>query len=267
MSQATLPQPGLRTAAGAPAVHRAFRRYAGEVLAGIVATARLRHADWSVRVDGFRLRSYHENTPVWALPSIVDTMSVTGLLNALLRVLVPRVDGQTCSRARWSARAEHGSWAVPEDGTGDFVFAYPVPPSDAFAPRLPEFCAAVLWALLDTVDLTYAGQPVAVDEIVVGGQALRRPGIRTTPADLGPRQEIPGSGRQPLHTVAATEPTIVTLARHWSLLAPLLTVTPVAAPVGRIDAFELRDLSGWLVETDCHPRRSTGTWPAPPTTS
>lgn len=285
MSQATIPMPSLRTVAptaDAPPVRRAFRRYAAEVLAEVTGIAELAYRGTTVRVNGFRLRSHYETAPAQELPARpvpagpVTTTGPDGLLTvvlrALLRVTVPRVDGRPCRSARWSGGTERGSWSVPEEDTGDFVFAFPVPPADSTASPSVEpaaLTAAVLWALLDTVDLLHDGQQVMVDEIAVDGRRMRLPEAYWTSPDLGSRKEIPGSGVQPLHTVAATEPTIVTIARHWSLLAALLSVTPLAttgmpeltltdgagpAVEGhRIGAFELRDLSGWLVDTDCHP--------------
>jgi hypothetical protein len=64
--------------------------------------------------------------------------------------------------------------------------------------------------------------------------------------------------------VAATEPTIVAVARHWALLARMLRVQPVAGATRRLPlagdpapdqltGFLLRDLAMWTVESEGHP--------------
>ncbi len=274
---APLSRQGTGTAAAPPA-RAAFVGYAADVLSHLTRHAELRRAGEPVRVDGFRLRAHYENGPVHDLPARPRHRDVTtgqepdgelgGYLRALLRITVPRVDGAASRAARWHAAdgGEHGRWSVPADDSPDFVFAFPLPP--ASAPPRADLGAAMLHALLDTVDLCAGGRPVEVDEVVAGGHRSALPAAGSHPPDLGSRKEVPGSGLQPLHTVAATEPTIVTVARHWAELSALLSVTPVAAsgmpalsltdtaaaaPGGVIAAFELRDLSGWLVESDCHP--------------
>lgn len=249
--------------ADAPPARAAFLGYVADLLGQITATATLRNAGTPVLVTGFRLRAHYENGPVLDLaPATPAAGGRTGYLRALLTITVPRVAGRPVRSARWTGSAEQGSWTVDADESPDFVFAYPVPPTE----KPTQLTAAMLWALLDTVDLFADGQPVTVDEVVVAGQVAELPVADWTAPDLGSRKEIPGSGLQPLHTVAATEPTIVTLARHWALLATEVAVTP-RTPAGlpalslteepasgtRVTAFELRDLSGWLVESDCHP--------------
>lgn len=256
----SLLRPDTATVAAPPA-RAAFLGYAADVLAEVLGAAQPHHAGKPVPVNGFRLRAHHEDTPVHEVAA-AWAGGIAGYVNALLRITVPRVAGVPTRNARWRAGDEHDSWSVPDDDSPDFVFAFPLPPVDAPPAEPVGFAAAVLAALLDTVELCHDGRTVQVDELVADGHRVPLPATGCAAPDLGSRKEIPGSGLQPLHTVAATEPTIVTVARHWALLSTVVTVAPLTAAglpaltlagANRLDGFQLRDLSGWLVESDCHP--------------
>jgi uncharacterized Fe-S cluster-containing radical SAM superfamily protein len=133
-------------------------------------------------------------------------------------------------------------------------------------------------ALLDVIELFDAdGVAFVPDSIEVARE--HRPLPLASVHDelqLGHRQNgSTGTGdQQPLHSVASTEPAIVTLARHWGLIAALVEVTtskiePIRklplrirnqgdTAIGEacnaaISGFALRRASDWVVERFGHP--------------
>lgn len=245
----------------------AFRRYASEALHALRTRATLLNGSTPVQVDHFRLRAHGQTESVdpvgepipaedssttlrmTTAPDETGSLLYTAHLRALLRVSVPHIDGRPQPEAKWeSATGLKGTWALPDDQAGaDFRFAYPLPD----APRtsgVSAYAAAFLDSLLDCVELLHGDGVVTVTAVTVGGATTTLPGPDPLALpNLGSRHESAGSGVQPLHTVAATEPSIVTLARHWALLDRWLS-----SP-GTLTGFALRDLSEWLVESQCHP--------------
>lgn len=260
----------------------AFRRYVSETLHVLCTRATLLNGSTPVRVERFRLRAHGQTEPVDPIEAAPPDDSQTALrswlsssntaeslygahLSALLRLSVPHVDGRPQPEAVWeSAAGSRGTWSISDDRDDpDFRFAYPLPDGPCFsAPS--GYAAAFLDSLLDCVELIHGDSVVTVTAVSVDGTTtgLSAPDPLSLP-DLGSRHEATGSGMQPLHTVAATEPTIVMLARHWALLDRWLSVQsrpalPLAnpdsaAPTGTLTGFTLRDLSQWLVESQCHP--------------
>ncbi|MEU2611431.1 radical SAM protein [Micromonospora sp. NPDC007271] len=246
----------------------AFRRYAVEVLGRILDHAVLTVGDREVRPTGVRVRSHSGDRPVDPVEPAGDLSApIDGQLAALVRITVPRVAGEARWTARWrTSTGEVGEWALPAPPpSDDFTFSYPVPPEPGpvdLTAGPAELYAATLGVLLDAVELVDGNEPLLVDGLRVGQRHVPLPPVEPeTHPDLGGRLELPGGKLQPLHTVAATEPAIVAVARHWALLASLLTVEPDPrrlpmagdAPDGRITGFTLRHLSGWLIDSECHP--------------
>lgn len=264
------------------APREAFRRYAVRIFSHVRAVAVLTAGGEPVRPDGVRIRSHSGDRPVDPLvPAALGDMSrvrcdgpgahLLGThLDALLEMTVPQIDGITQSTGSWNAwEGARGEWAVPgaPDPT-DFVFGYPIPTNcGVLDPAADEagFVAAAVWVLLDAVELVADGRPVLVDGVRFRGRYVPLPPVDPEVTfDLGPRSELPGNRLQPLHTVAATEPTIVAVARHWAVLARVLQVKPMAGrirrlpvagqqPVNQLTGFVLGDLSKWTVESECHP--------------
>ncbi|MCU7729705.1 hypothetical protein ODJ79_38815 [Actinoplanes sp. KI2] len=236
-----------------------------EVLGLIVSDAVLTVDGRVVRPTGFRLRSHagdREIDPIVAEPASAGALQ--GQVSALTRITVPQVDGELRPAARWrSADGTEGDWAVPPaPRPADFAFGYPIPPAPEMADGPAGLYAAVLGVLLDAVELVDGTALLPVDGVRVGERQVPLPAVdpETHPV-LGPRLELPGGRLQPLHTVAATEPTIVALARHWSIVAEQLVVTPEALRLpmadkplsGRLTGFVLHDLAEWQVDAECHP--------------
>ncbi|BCY09085.1 hypothetical protein L3i22_041730 [Actinoplanes sp. L3-i22] len=218
-----------------------------------------------VHPTGFRLRSHTGDREV---DPILARHPAGGLLQAQVAALTaatfPQVDGEMRPSARWTATdGAHGDWAVPAaPRPADFAFGYPIPPAPPVSADRPGLHAAVLGVLLDVVELLDGASVLPVDGVRAGDRHEPLPAVEPeTHPDLGGRLELPGGKLQPLHTVAATEPSIVALARHWSIVAALLVVAPdpmrlplADAPApGRLTGFVLRDLSEWQVEAECHP--------------
>ncbi|MCX9193151.1 hypothetical protein C3Y87_17400 [Carbonactinospora thermoautotrophica] len=258
-----------KTSPDASGTRQAFRRYVARVLGLLQDATTFRARGSAVRVDGFRLRGHRPDAhPVEPLvPAPPGSTLLAGQVAALLDLTVPQMGGETVWAASWtSPLGEDGMWELPEPAEErDYIFAYPLPPTGRIGTR-SQLVAAVLAVVTDAVDLISDGRVVVVDEVAVDGEVapVPTPDPRTAP-DLGARQELPGSGLQPLHTVAATEPSIVTVARHWGVLAQVLDVRgpgvrrllPLAdgpvAGAGTLTSFRLRRLKDWLVESDCHP--------------
>lgn len=260
----------------------AFRRYVSEALHALRIRATFLSGNAPVRVDRFRLRAHGQTEPVDAIeappaddprtvlrvsppPSETAGFLYTAHFHALLRLSAPHVDGDLQLRAAWrSPTGLSGTWSLSgEPASTDFRFAYPLPEAPSFS-GVSDYAAAFLGSLLDCVELLQADSPVTVTAVSIGGVTSPLPSIDPLALpDLGSRHESSGSGLQPLHTVAATEPSIVTVARHWALLSqqitvatrPTLHLADPATPgsVGAITGFTLRDLSKWLVESQCHP--------------
>lgn len=236
----------------------AFREYASRVLSTILGAATLSAGGRPVTVSGFRLRGLasgigqvHELAPAHpAEPIELDH------LRALLEFTSPLAGALQLHQAT----AEYGGsvdWDHRVDVSPDFTFAYPLATDpDAVAGR-DAYLADVLLAVLDAVNLIGPdGEDVLPEAIdLPGGRipvAVSRP---WAPPPLGFRSDgKAGTGeRHPLHSIAATEPTIVCLARHWALLAPVLTVKHRGTTPVELDGFRLRRLSDWVIEADGHP--------------
>lgn len=235
------------------ATRGAFTRYVAELLGSLISQAAPLSGGGPAAIATFRLRSLHPDLP--AVP-VVAGEPVPDLpashLTALLRLTTP----QAGPLALRTARADAGAsvdWDHRGDLGVDFVFSYPTAPADVTPARYP---ALLLTALLDVVDLYDAdGRTVVPD--AVGGPAGAVPlslPAPWSPPELGARADGKnGTGHhQPLHSVAATEPAIVCLARHWGLLTGVVSVYHQDTAV-QVDGFRLRQLADWVVPADGHP--------------
>jgi len=233
----------------------AFRAYAALVLAEVTgdsAALRRRHRDAHVR--GFTLRSLHQDDrgdagiePVAAAPA--DPLALT----ALLALTTPHSGYLPI----WAGTSRHRptgavvSWNHQGDRSPDFAFKYPI----GEMPQVTAASRATLLAIIaDCIDLRDGdGAIVDVDEI--DGEPV--PHYEPWRAlDLGIRSDgRDGTGElHPLHSVAATEPTILCLARHWRLVTQEWDfAAPGGAAMRPVDAFRLRHLPDWVVPADGHP--------------
>lgn len=246
----------------------AFRRYVSEVLGNLLDHAVVTVQGHDVHPTGVRIRSHSGDRPVDPIvPSGIAAAPLHAQLDALVRMTVPMVDGEIRLTARWrTSEGTDGGWSIPAPPhKEDFAFGYPLPPAPGPvdpAAGIAGLFAATLGILLDAVELVADAQPLAVDGVRVGDRHVALPAVAPeTHPDLGGRLELPGGTLQPLHTVAATEPTIVAVARHWALLASTLSVEPDPkqlplagkSAAGRLTGFILRDLTEWQVDSECHP--------------
>lgn len=251
-------------APGARSRH-AFRQYAAEVAGQILGAAAVTVGGQDVHPTGVRVRSHAGDREVDPItPARPAATPLHGQIAALTRITIPQVDGDLRPTASWrAARDVRGEWSVPPPPRpADFTFGYPIPPAAGPVTDTAGLFAAVLGVLLDAVELVAEARSLPVDGVRVGDRHVPLPAVDPeTHPDLGGRLELPGGKLQPLHTVAATEPAIVAVARHWGILAPLLTVEPdplqlplAGAPAtGGLTGFVLHDLSHWLIDSQCHP--------------
>jgi wyosine [tRNA(Phe)-imidazoG37] synthetase (radical SAM superfamily) len=277
-----------------------FRRYATRTLRWLATNAEFRHKGARVEVTGFAIREHRALavddprivTIVGPQPkdspdsSSVLTAMISNEIDALCDVTMPRSGTMSLGGAEWSIHQGPNGPSVStfrsfsgelDSVSKDFVFAYPTVPQaqhpSADPANAATHAATVVSILLDVVDLVAGGRAVAVDEIALAGESA--PIAPPDPAqrcDLGARLEMPGSGSQPLHTVASTEPTIVAIARHWGSVAGLITLRPrpqrrvlplagISAAAGQptaedpdvLDGFALRELTDWLIDSEAHP--------------
>lgn len=261
----------------------AFLAYVRRVLEALSSLVQLRD-EGALEIDGFRLRcKYSEQSPkvpIGQAAAINDYPAmVRAHVEALAEIAPPEVMPGASASASWTAQVEGetltGVFPVlaPDE---DFVFSYALAgergskpsrgpvgirrrveaPAVGSKPASPaEYVAGLVGTLLDTVELLVGDRPVVPRTAVVNGLSVHLPVPELTDwTDLGSRSEKRRSPRQPLHGVAATEPAIVTLARHWALLAPYLSVDSEAGDgQGRIDGFHLRRARDWVVPSSGHP--------------
>ncbi|WP_250438714.1 radical SAM protein [Caballeronia sp. AZ1_KS37] len=245
-----------------------FVDYVRTTLAIIVSCAKLMQGNRRLQIDAFALREL-DLDGMRAIPLATLQQCdapVAAHVSALLQLTLPEVEDRWVTQAKWRTTAsfepaENGRFQVDLPPDIDFVFRFPVvrssPPND----RL-EYLQATLSILLDAVDVYERGERVLPDEILLGNsmsvkyQDLRRLDEIGSRAD-GP----PGTGhRHPLHSVSASEPAIVVLARHWGLLASFLKLASTeSSPGGRpalpppIIGMRLRRAGDWVVPGYGHP--------------
>ncbi|AZM52304.1 hypothetical protein DMA15_06590 [Streptomyces sp. WAC 01529] len=246
---------------------QAFASYVAEVLATTLAAGTPMANGSPLHPHGFRLRNLFGDEPVRPLDPRTTALPLhLAHLEALLTVTSPLDgglslhEGVAVTGGSGAAVGDHVEWDHRADVSPDFVFSYPVaePGCDHVSgDERPPYPVALLTALLDSVELCDAeGREVFPDALRtpdgVFPIAVAHPRV---PPPLGHRSDgKKGTGeRQPLHSVAATEATIVTLARHWGLLAPQLTFRHRGERPCTVDGFRLRDLKDWVIPADGHP--------------
>jgi uncharacterized Fe-S cluster-containing radical SAM superfamily protein len=243
----------------------AYLRYAGASLAAVLARCTIQDARGDVRPARFQLRVLGPGALGYREPLALPEASACGVVaahvDALTAVTIPEVGAKAMLEGAWRAdlpgAPETGRWDARVRGEGDFDFAYPLPDPPAVG-SVGEYLLRSLDVLLDAVDLIdEQGAAVRWDAIVVDGERLQRPALDPArPLDLAYRDERTGHAghRQPLYSVVATEPPIVCLARHWSLVSGVIVVEQ--QPSGKhvsLDGMRLRRLRDWVVPSRCHP--------------
>lgn len=250
----------------------AFHRYCASTLGAIVDAVEL---FWRLgempRPEQYRLRcrdaataadyGLGEPRPIGVRVEAPDD-PLAGTLAALLEITIPEDAKRPLFAAEWeAARAADGGrigtagqWRHVPDDSGDFVFSYPVPRVDRPA-DLGAYLARLMAAMLDEVDLLVDDEVVYPTTLRLHGESFAIPLRGLSQANpLADRLENTRAAtrRQPLFSVAQTEPTIPILAHHWALLAPLLRVTSDGEAV-QIEGFRLRRTGDWVVPSHGHP--------------
>lgn len=236
----------------------AFREYVARVLSVTLGSCELSVAGGRPRVAGFRLRGLDgPDAPVQEISRRPAPASLRlAHLEALLALTSPLAGAVAVHEGAAVVDGRTVTWDHRDDVCPDFTFSYPFAGAPADA-DLAGYLTGVLAAVLDCVNLVDAdGADVFPDTVELAGERVPfRVPAPGEPPPLGFRSDgRSGTGeRQPLHSVAATEPTIVCLARHWALLAPSLTVHHRSQVPREVDGFRLRRLRDWVIAADGHP--------------
>ena len=237
-------------------------RYFQRILESTLAVVELRSKDRILFPDAFLLRTLWNVEPT-ALPLKFSKQTESILsehIDSLLEITIPEVGDREVTEAHWTSTLagpdSAGNWKVFNPPDFDFVFRYPVLP-EVSPSGVGSYLATALTIVLDSVDLLEDDSLIRPDRLVHGETEfpldLASPFTRR---DLGARNNGPeGTGtRHPLHSISATEPVIVTLARHWGLLAAILRINSTDSfEVPGISGFRLRRLTDWVVKSGCHP--------------
>lgn len=173
-------------------------------------------------------------------------------LRALCSLALPVFDRQERGGVRLQSGDETADIPTTCEGS-EHVFTWSLPNSQPVGSR-GEYLAQLLSLLLDVVDLQIGDREVFRPAFIRDDgydYPLEYEAPATLPA-LGNRKEDRARRLQPLQTVAATEPAIIAIARHWALLAKRVTFEDdlgTLIPVG----IRLRSNSDWIVKLAGHP--------------
>ncbi|MFF4379147.1 radical SAM protein [Kitasatospora sp. NPDC001547] len=250
-----------------PSARTAFHMYCTAILEAISGVAELQANDGSkITPTAYRLRCReHEtatgigigdNVPLQWAEMAPDGGLITATLSALLDLTIPENDNIPLFEAEWQSKTDpaRGNWQCVPDGSGDYVFSYPIPPVETDLDGT-DYLLLLLDAVLDELDLLQDGQ-VVYPAAVKTGQTARPLPLRPVnePHPLAERTENTRATirRQPLFSVSQTEPTIPVLARHWGLLANLLDVRKKEQGTA-LAGFRLRRTADWVVPSHGHP--------------
>lgn len=236
---------------------RGLRRYTSALLNDLLGrlTCRIRGETFSPTAARFKM----------LLPDTADSTAIrptgrnTNLweehLSILLDVSIPSDGFQ---------EIYSGTWTVPSNGAdihhyiadcrnGDHRFTFPLASTPAECTTIPSYIAALFITLSDILELLCGDVVVTPDSIEYEGDILDLSAWRRKhEAELGLREDgVRGTGRmQPLHSIAASEPGIVCIARHWAMLSTFIRLRD---PDAVLSGFTLRNLDDWLVASNGHP--------------
>ncbi len=188
-------------------------------------------------------------------PGLIETVPGQQL-EALLTLSLPVSATGVLENARWSLPETElgGTWdRTCRDDQHPFVFDLPASETSL---EVTAYCLEAFRLLLDLVDLFEDTKILKPDACVIGVQRFPYGAPAPWfPPPIGSRvQRVDESGRsrQPLATVAATEPGISTLGRHWALVRRVLQFRS-GGEVQAIEAFQLADPEDWVVPASGHP--------------
>ncbi|MFE2533494.1 radical SAM protein [Streptomyces sp. NPDC059371] len=196
-----------------------------------------------------------ESVPLTGLHRVPEDL-IGESLTALLDLTIPENAKVPLFAAEWVTvdGATGGSWDHAPDLSGDFAFSYPLPPAEEKDGQR-SYLVSLLEIVLDEVDLLVDGEFVNPSALLTGsGYFPLRVRPLAQPHPLAERTENAKTAirRQPLFSVSQTEPTIPILARHWSLLAPLLRISKNGEHT-EPEGFRLRRTGDWVVPSHGHP--------------
>ncbi|MEU6492238.1 radical SAM protein [Streptomyces sp. NPDC046984] len=249
-----------------PAAREAFHRYVRSILDLALCGGELHdHQGAALHPTAYRLRcrdpqsasdyGLGESVPLTTLRRVPEN-PIGESLTALLDLTIPENAKVPLFSAEWAAvdGSVSGSWEHTPDLSGDFAFSYPLPPTEDSASS-HTYLVSLLEIVLDEVDLLADGAIVNPATVLAedGPFPLSvRP--LSQPHPMAERTENAKTAirRQPLFSVSQTEPTIPILARHWSLLAPLLRISK-NGEYTELEGFRLRRTADWVVPSHGHP--------------
>jgi hypothetical protein len=257
-------------------------RLAGSVLGTILTSATLQQDGRVLDVRHISLRSLVRQPTVQIPTTFATSRSlIEAHLHALLELSVPIAGSDVGWCGSWQSRLAdapgEGRWEHDTAPDRDFVFSYQIP-HDVPVTSFGEYIARAVAIILDIVDTEDGRGLVMPDAVRVDGRTfsilLPPPAV---PLAAGPRAGgRDGTGRhQPLHSVAASEPGIVAIARLWALMVAAVEfgtfrgANPLAertlstgkvtirlastAQAAGVDAFRLLRAADWVVPSNSHP--------------
>ncbi|ASY66531.1 hypothetical protein SJ05684_b55490 (plasmid) [Sinorhizobium sojae CCBAU 05684] len=189
----------------------------------------------------------------WAKGTAFAENPAAVAFRALIGISLPEMDRGPLMSGQWQPGGLATAWHADPPAPGDFVFSYAVSPTTP-APADIDHAAALIGALLDVVELLDEDEVIVPGWIAQGAEKRDLPAPHpAAPPEIGARTDgKAGSGhRQPLHSVVGAQPSIVALARHWSLVAGAIADgSGLPAP---ITGFRLRRTADWQVPSTGDP--------------
>jgi wyosine [tRNA(Phe)-imidazoG37] synthetase (radical SAM superfamily) len=206
----------------------------------------------------FRYLDAISTTIVLKPAMFVDKTVLSQHLEGLLSISVPIIEKNEIFSADYTLRfigddSQQKSWHLKKTEENDYRFRYPLVLLRKQASDLLTYWAELLSIWQDVIEFIVEGVVCRITAITIGHETkeiLLPPPYE--PFDLGHKEDgAKGTDdKQPLYSISGTEPAIVCLARHWSLLAPLLQIENLNSP---IEGFSLLNLTDWVVASSKDP--------------
>jgi wyosine [tRNA(Phe)-imidazoG37] synthetase (radical SAM superfamily) len=238
-----------------------YHQYVSEILTSIIYTCQLTDGRVNLcprtQCCQFKLRDLNGN--------MFDTFTLDGSytysdddslirthLAALNSLSTPQSGTERLTELIWKSSGGAQSYSLLNQvNNQEHIFSFNSP---YFLPisEVGDYLATLITAIWEVVDLFVDGELFLPKSFLLNEKAyvvnLNSP---TTKLILGERTEITKNFRsQPLHSISGTEPTILLLAWHWSLINAFLDFEKEEL---NINSLALNNNSHWVVPSRCHP--------------
>lgn len=242
----------------APEPRAAFYTYVERIWRSLHTDCRwLDPGGTELQITGYRLAA-KDDAPFRPLPpanGVAQCASLAEQAKALFCIVLPVFSRSSTGGIQWYLPDRTSRVLPAPSETGEFVFAWPLPPLSLEGDSGAGHIARLMEGLLDVIELRGAdGRCVRPVGVASEGETHA---IHYLPPeacrDLGQRKEVPSQVRlQPLHSVIATEPVIVALAWHMALLAQQLRFEDAEGPL-QVVGLHARHNEDWVVDSHGHP--------------